>query len=134
VDQAWIIVADRENMERVAKHGVFGLNSKGPMGRVQPGDGVVAYVKGEMAFAGIGKVTEAYYMDDTPLFNGGLFPDRFGIELNLLPPEAGKDIYYFLDDLEFPSDKSRWSASLVSGIRRISPHDFELFRRQLARA
>jgi hypothetical protein len=131
MEQAWIVVASRENMARVAEQGVFGLNTRSVLQKVAPGDGVVAYIKGEKAFAGLGSVTEGYYMDDAPLFEGGLFPDRFGLKLELLPPEQWKDIWWFLDDLEFPSDKTRWSASLVGGIRRISLHDFELFRRGL---
>lgn len=131
MEQAWIIVANRENMARVALKGVFGLNTKSVLSKVQPGDNVVAYVKGEKMFAGLGEVTEGYYMDDEPLFDGGLFPDRFGLSLTLLPEAQWKDIWWFLDDLEFPSDKARWSASLVGGIRRISMKDFALFRSKL---
>jgi hypothetical protein len=134
MQQAWIIVANPENMARVAQHGVFGLNTRSVLQKVQPGDGVVGYVKGEKAFAGLGVVTEGYYMDDAPLFEGGLFPDRFGLKLELLPREQWKDIWWFLDDVTFCSDKARWSASLVGGIRRISVGDFEVFRRGLGGA
>lgn len=129
--QAWIIVANRENLERCARLGVFGLGQKSVLGRVRVGDRLVAYIRGEKVFAGLGKVTEPYYLDDSPLFEGGLYPDRIGIQLELFPPNQSKDIWYFLDNLRFPKDKTRWSASLVGGIRQIPREDCELFERVL---
>lgn len=130
--QAWIIVADRSNMEHVAKHGVFGLNQKSVLGRVRGGDKLVAYIRGEKVFAGLGEVTKGHYLDDDPIFDGGLFPERIGVHLTVLPPSESKDIWYFLDDLRFPSDKTRWSASLVGGIRRIPMEDYALFASKLS--
>lgn len=131
MDQAWIIVANPANMARVAKAGVFGLNQKSVLAKAMVGDGVVAYIKGDKMFAGLGRVVESYYMDDEPLFEGGLYPDRIGIELVLLPVDQRKDIFYFLDDLTYMSDKTRWAASLVAGIKRISPVDYAVFARHL---
>jgi len=129
--QAWIIVAGPDTIGICAEKGVFGLNGKGPLGRVRKGDRLVAYVRGDKVFAGVGVVTEPYYLDDEPVFLGGLYPDRIGIRIDLLPPEKRLDIWNFLDELTFPSDKVRWHASLVGGIRQIPMSDYEVFEEGL---
>ncbi len=130
-NQAWIIVASPESIEVCAKRGLFGLNGRGPLPRVRAGDRLVAYIRGDKVFAGVGVVTEPYFMDDEPVFPGGLYPDRIGIKLDLLPPERRLDIWNFLDELTFPSDKGRWHASLVGGIRQIPISDYEVFEEGL---
>lgn len=131
--QAWIIVADRSNMTRVANSGVFGLNTRGPLPRVKIGDFLVAYIRGEKAFSGLGRVTQEHFTDKNPIFDRGVFPERIGVKLDLLPATESKDIWWFLDDLKFPSDKARWSASLIGGIRQIPLEDYQLFAAQLDR-
>lgn len=133
MDQAFIIVANRDNMAKVAAKGVFGLNSRGVLGRAKPGDGLVAYIKGEKRVAGIGTVTEGHHLDDQPLFEGGLYADRIGVDLGLLPEDRWKDMWELIDEVEFPSDKFNWWASLAGGIRRISVMDFEVFKRHLVK-
>ena len=130
-DQAWIIVASPESVEVCAGRGLFGLNGKGPLPRVAVGDRLVAYIRGDKVFAGLGVVTEPYFMDDEPVFPGGLYPDRIGIKLDLLPPERRLDIWNFLDELTFPADKGRWQASLVGGIRQIPMSDYKVFEEGL---
>lgn len=76
-------------------------------------------MRGKKAFVGLGVITEGYHIDDTPLFEGGL-------KLELLPQDLWKDTWWFLDDVGFCSDKARWSASLVEGIR----WGGEMFRRE----
>jgi len=90
--QAWIIVAGPDSVKVCAKKGLFGLNGKGPLPRVKVGDRLVVYIRGDKVFAGVGVVTEPYFMDDEPVFPGGLYPDRIGITLDLLPPEKRLDI------------------------------------------
>jgi predicted RNA-binding protein len=131
--QAWIIVASRHNMGICADKGVFGLNSKGVMGRMQPGDRLVAYIKGEKTLSGLGTVTQAHYLDDEPLFEGGLFHERIGIELKLLPPEKGIDIWLLVDQLDFVVNKMNWQATLVSGIKQIPMSDFRKIEAALAK-
>ncbi len=122
---AWIIVADRANMERCAKHGVFGLNAKAMLEKMRPGERLVAYLRGEKVFGGLGSITEPYYLDDKPLFEGGLYPDRIGIKLELLPKERSLDVWSVIDELDFASNKVNWWASLVGGVRRIPVSDYE---------
>ncbi|MBO9539705.1 hypothetical protein J7643_03835 [bacterium] len=122
---AWIIVADRTNMERCAKHGVFGLNAKGVLLQMRPGDALVGYIRGEKVFGALGEVTKPYFLDDEPLFEGGLYPDRVGIELKVFPSGQGLDVWSLIDDLAFASNKVNWWASFAGGIRRIPMADFE---------
>ncbi len=121
---AWIIVADRQNMERCAEHGVFGLNAKGVLVKMAPGDPLIGYIRGEKVFGAIGKVTKPYFLDDEKLFEGGLYPDRVGIELEVFSEGKGVDVWSIIDDLDFASNKVNWWASLVGGVRRLPMSDY----------
>jgi hypothetical protein len=128
---AWIIVADRQNMLRCAKHGVFGLNAKGVLLKMAPGDLLVGYIRGEKVFGAIGKVTKPYFLDDERLFEGGLYPDRVGIELEVFPETNCVDVWSLIDELDFASNKVNWWASLVGGGRRIPLTDQAKIERAL---
>jgi len=129
--QAWIIVANRPNMERCAKLGVFGLTRQELLSKVAIGDHIVAYILREIVFSGIGKVTQEHYLDDIKLFEGGLYPERIGIELKLLPAAKSLNVWDVIGDLAFASNKIKWPASLAGGIRRIPLADFELIAKRL---
>ncbi|MDD3014369.1 MAG: EVE domain-containing protein [Candidatus Gastranaerophilales bacterium] len=128
---AWIIVANRENMSRVAMYGVFGLNRCYILPKVRVGDYLVAYIKKEVSFSGIGQVTKEYYLDDTPIFDGGLFPDRIGVSLQLLPAKNSINAWKVVDELEFSKGKMGWQGSLVGGIRKIPVEDFKIIQKNL---
>lgn len=121
-------------MERCAHLGVFGRGSKGPLGSVQVGDRIVAYIRGEKAIAGLGTVTEPYYLDNTEIFEGDLYPDRLGINLVLLEPAQSKPLETLLDKLTFYSNRDRWFAPLAGGIAQIPLNDYRVIEEQLQQA
>lgn len=123
---AWLMVATRDNLEKCKQHGVFGLNAKGQLGKVKAGDKLLAYVKGEKTIAGVGEITKEHFLDDLELFEGGLFPERIGIRLDVVPQEKALDVWEIVDRLAFPTDKFNWMGSLVGGFRRIPMADYEL--------
>lgn len=124
--QAWIIVANRENMEKVAKVGVFGNNHAALLPKMQVGDKVVAYIKKpEMAFSGIGEITQPYYIDDKSIFEGGLFHNRIGLNLKLLPENAATPMAKLVNDLEFSRGKKMWQGKIAGGVAQISMADFQ---------
>ncbi len=129
--QAWIIVADRSNMGRCAEFGVFGLNSGSQLPKMNVGDKIVAYIRKEVTFSGIGEVTKPYYVDNKSLFDGGLFPNRVGIKLRLLPEEDAINVWKLVDDLEFSKGKLHWQGALAGGMRKIPMTDFKKIESEL---
>lgn len=123
--QAWIIVADRTNMETCAKLGIYGLNHGSQLSKMKVGDKLVAYIRKETTFSGIGEVTKEYYLDNKPAFEGGLFPNRVGIKLNLLPESKAVSAWSLTDNLEFSKGKLHWQGALAGGMRRIPLADYE---------
>lgn len=124
---AWVISADRKSLEHCAKIGVFGLKSPGELKKVKAGDMLIAYVSKEKIFGGIGKVTKDYYPDDKEIFPWGLYPDRIGIDLHLVPPDKAVNIWDVIDELSFiPKEgQAYWAVYFRSGFREITSKDFE---------
>jgi predicted RNA-binding protein len=129
--QAWIIVADRTNMETCSKVGVYGLNSGSQLPKMKVGDKLVAYIRKETTFAGVGEVTKEYYLDNKPLFEGGLFPNRVGIKLELLPKDKSVNCWSLTDDLEFSKGKLQWQGALAGGMRRIPMSDYQAIEKAI---
>lgn len=129
--QAWIIVANRKNMEKCARERVYGLNHGSQLPKFKIGDKLIAYIKGETTFGGLGEVTKEYYLDDKPLFEGGLFPNRIGIKLDLYPESSSVNVWNVTDELDFSKGKLHWQAGLVSGLRRISLEDYKRIQSSL---
>lgn len=123
--QAWIIVADRKNMETCAKLGIYGLNHGSQLSKMQVGDKLIAYIRKETTFSGIGEVTKEYYLDNKAVFDGGLFPNRVGIKLDLLPTEKAVNAWSLTDNLEFSRGKLHWQGALAGGMRKIPFADYK---------
>ncbi|MBY0404661.1 MAG: hypothetical protein K2X66_12230 [Cyanobacteria bacterium] len=129
---AWIIVADRFNMERCAEHGVYGLNHGSQLPKMQVGDKLIAYIRKEITFSGVGVVTQGYYLDKSELFDGGIYPNRVGIQLTLLPESQAINCWSLTDDLEFSKGKLHWQGALAGGMRKISLADYDKIAAALA--
>jgi|GEM_PF-5267182 len=123
--QAWIIVADRTNMETCTKLGIYGLNHGSQLTKMKVGDKLVAYIRKETTFSGVGEVTKEYYLDNKQVFEGGLFPNRVGIKLNLLPKEKAINAWGMTDNLEFSNGKLNWQGALAGGMRKIPLSDYK---------
>ncbi len=58
----WLLALRREKMEFCIDVGVFGLNRKYVLGRVQTGDKVVCIVTKEYKIIALGEMTSEYYL------------------------------------------------------------------------
>jgi hypothetical protein len=129
--QNWIAVASAEHVRWGRKGGYMQVchGKRGPLARVQPGDGVVCYSPTEVfrgpgkmqAFTAIGRVKDgAPYAVD---MGGGFVPFRRDVgwfeaqERPILP---------LLDHLEFSAGKRNWGYQLRFGLFSISAADFEV--------
>lgn len=127
-DNAWIFIADKQSWIECAEVKSFGLE-KAP-GRVklaQVDDACVAYVRGESVFAGVGRITSAYYYDGTPIFEDGTYPHRVGIDVEL-DFDKTVDVRSLVDMLDFVTDKAHWSVFFRGGVARIPLSDFQTIK------
>lgn len=127
-NNAWIFIADRQSWIECAKIGSFGLEkAPGRLREAQPDDPVIAYVKGESVFSGIGKLTSAYYYDTEEVWEGGLYPHRIKISVNL-NFDSAVDVRSLIDKLDFITDKPHWSVFFRGGVVKIPYADFETIK------
>jgi EVE domain len=127
--QNWIAVASAEHVRWGRKGGYMQVchGKRGPLARVQPGDGVVYYSPTEVfrgpgklqAFTAIGRVKDsAPYAFD---MGGGFVPFRRDVDWF----EAQESpILPLLDQLEFSAGRRNWGYQLRFGLFSISARDF----------
>ncbi len=121
-------------MEACANIGVYGLNHGSQLSKMRVGDKLVAYIRKETTFSGIGEVTKEYYLDDKPAFEGGLFPNRVGIKLELFPQDNAINAWSLTDNLEFSQGKLQWQGALAGGMRKIPFADYKKIADALSQA
>ena len=127
----WIIALPREDMEHCIEIGTYGMNRKGPLGKVQVGDGVVCYVTRERKIIALGEVTEPYYLDDAKVFKkSGVFPDRIGFKARRFSPSREFDFIQIIDRLELITNIAYWSVYLRTGFVEISKKDWDFIQGQ----
>lgn len=122
-DNAWIFVTDRETWLECAEYGSYGIKrAPGLLSDARPDDPLVAYVKGETIFAGIGKLTSAYYHD-----TGSTYPHRVNLNVDL-DFGSGVDIRLLVEKLDFITDKLNWPVFLKRSAVKIPISDFDTIK------
>jgi hypothetical protein len=132
----WIAVASAEHVRRGRKEGFMQVchGKKGPLQRVQPGDGVVYYSPTELfrgpgklqAFTAIGRVRDGlpYAFD----MGGGFVPYRRDVDWF---EAEERTILPLLDKLEFSAGRRNWGYQFRFGLFTISAADFALIGRTM---
>lgn len=127
-DSAWIFIADKDSWLECARIGSFGLQTKpGRLKEARAHDPVVAYIKGESIFAGIGRMASEYYYDTEPVWPEGVYPHRVKIAMDLDFDNA-VDVRYLIDSLDFITDKTHWSVRFRGGVVKIPYADYETIK------
>jgi hypothetical protein len=131
----WMLVSSPENFERARALGFPLLAMKSrhrkKAERVTPGDRVVYYATGQMAFAGTFTVTEPFVESHEPLFlskkDGEDYPYRFAVQPEVVLP-AGRFVpaTALLPVLEFvkkwPTD--HWHLAFQGNVHTLGEADF----------
>lgn len=134
----WLLALPKEKMEFCIKVGVFGLNRKYVLGRVDKGDRVVCYATSAKQIVALGEVTEPYYIDDTvifkdqELFGDALFPDRINFKAERLNDNV--DFIPLIDQMSFIKNAWNWQVHFRSAITQISKEDWEKIQKQAAQS
>lgn len=125
----WLLALPTAKMEFCMNLGIFGLNRKYILGRVEQGDLIVCYATSAKQIVGLGEVTEPYYVDDTvvfknqELFGDALFPDRINFRADKLNEPI--DFIPLIDQMSFIKNVWNWQVHFRSGITQISKQDWE---------
>lgn len=132
-EYAWIFIADRDSWLDCVEHKSFGLETRPSRFKdAKPEDPCVAYVRGEVTFAGLGKVVKGYYYDDSKIWEEGLFPYRVEIDIKL-DFENSVDVRSLVNSLGFITDKSHWPVFFRGGVAKIPYSDFEIIKSAIER-
>jgi hypothetical protein len=125
---AWIFIADRDSWLDCAQSGSFGLKrAPGRVSDAQSGDPIIAYIKGEMTFAGIGILTSSYYYATQEELQAGLYPHRVKLEIKL-DFDNSVDVRSLIEQLDFITDKPYWPVFFKGGVAKIPHSDFEIIK------
>ena len=142
--QHWMIVSSPENLRKTREQGftVQGIKSRHRRRAetIRPGDRVLYYVTGRMAFAATATVTSAIYEDHTPLWRSARreedYPWRIHIRPDLVPEEAdwvpAKALAYRLEYVrKWPPEN--WTLAFQGHLHQLPQKDFALVEDEVAR-
>ena len=132
----WMLVSSPENFERGRAMGfpVLAMKSRHlkKAERVKPGDRVLFYATGQMAFAGTFTATGTFYESHDPLFQskkaGEDYPYRFPVEANVvLPPGSYVSAEELLPILDYVKKwpAAHWHLAFQGNVHVLSAEDFE---------
>lgn len=141
----WMLVSSPDNFERARALGFPLLAMKSrhirKAEKVQPGDRILYYATGVMAFAGSFTVTSTFYESHEPLFHskkdGEDYPYRFSVKADLtLPAARFVAVTSLLPDLtwvkKWPVD--HWHLAFQGNVHALSADDFATIERAIERA
>ena len=142
--QHWMIVTSPENLRKTREHGftVQGIKSRHRRRAeaIRPGDRILYYVTGRMAFAATVTVTSGMYEEHTPIWRTARrdedYPWRVHIRPDLVPDEAewvpAKALAYRLDYVrKWPPEN--WTLAFQGHLHQLPQKDFSLVDDELAR-
>ncbi|GAC1656208.1 MAG: hypothetical protein NVS9B1_11020 [Candidatus Dormibacteraceae bacterium] len=142
--QFWMIVSSPDNLKRTREHNfaIQGIKSrhKKRVESIQPGDRLIYYVSGRMAFAATATVTSGMYEDHTPIWRTDRrdedYPWRVHIRLDHLLEEAdwvlAKYIAYRLDYVKkWPPE--HWPLAFQGHLHQLPKVDFGMLEDEFLR-
>jgi len=141
----WMLVSSPENFERARATGFSMLAMKRrhmrKAERVQPGDRIVFYAVGQMAFAGTFTTTSTFFESHEPLFqskkDGEDYPYRFEVHPDtVLPSGQFVPAVTLLPTLEFVKKwpAEHWHLAFQGNVHTLSAQDFDTIERAIQRA
>ncbi|HVB96818.1 MAG TPA: EVE domain-containing protein [Chloroflexota bacterium] len=139
----WMLVSSPENFERARSLGFPMLAMKRrhirKAERVEPGDRVVYYATGQMAFAGTFTVTSPFFESHEPLFqskkDGEDYPYRFQVQPDhVLPAGDFVAAVALLPELQFVKKwpAANWHLAFQGNVHTLSNADFATIESAIA--
>ena len=127
----WLCVTNEENWRVVKERLIWGVSDryKNAMGRVEPGDVLIFYVKPKR-LGGAFKAASEPFTEKKPVFSSEgfpraeLFPHRVRLE-PLIVPEEPVPIADIIPELGFVKNKEKWTGHFRRAMREIPGEDAE---------
>ena len=142
--QYWMVVTSPDNFTRTREHAfsIQGIKSrhKNRVASMHPGDRLLYYVHGRMAFSATATITSPMYEDHTPIWRTDRreedYPWRVHIRLDQLLEEPewvlAKDIAYRLEYVKkWPPE--HWPLAFQGHIHQLPKADFSLLEDEILR-
>jgi len=142
--QYWMVVSSPDNFNRTREHGfsIQGIKTrhKNRVATMHPGDRVLYYITGRMAFAATVTVTSTMYEDHTPIWRTDRreedYPYRVHIRLDQLLEEPewvlAKHIAYRLEYVKkWPPE--HWTLAFQGHLHQLPRADFNLLEDEIVR-
>lgn len=130
----WLDLFTGTTWEEFKKHGAnvsgFRHRRRRLAKKIRPGDYLICYLTGIMRLVGVLEVKSECYEDDTPIWDDGVFPIRFKVELIYeLTPKTAVPILSLKDKLSLFQNlisPRAWSGFFRSSPGKFDPHDGEI--------
>ena len=131
----WMLVSSAANFETARARGFDLAGMKGRHGKkavdVRPGDKVVYYLTGVMAFGGTAEVEGEAYYDESPIWmgkDGELYPHRFPIRIEVAAPTdeyvpAAELVGAMAYAKRWP--EQHWRLAFQGNVHRLPEEDYE---------
>ena len=142
--QYWMIVSSPDNFTRTREHGfsIQGIKSrhKNRVATMHPGDRILYYVTGRMAFAATVTVTSTMYEDHTPIWRTARreedYPWRVRMRPDAVLEEAdwvpAKEVAYRLEYVrKWPPE--HWTLAFQGHLHQFAQKDFKLIEDEIRR-
>lgn len=128
----WLCITDDANWKSVKTERIWGVSDrhKDKIALTNEGDNFVFYVK-PMRIGGIFEVTSKPFREETPIFEGGIYPNRVEIKAILLSKRF-LEFRPLIAKLHFITRKKMWGGHLQGkAMKPIPKEDFELIKEKL---
>lgn len=142
--QFWMVVSTPDNLRRTREHGFsaqgFKSRHKTRVESMQPGDRLLYYVNGRMAFAASATVTSPMFEDHTPLWRTERrdedYPWRVRVKPDVVLEDAewvvARDIAFRMEYVKkWPPE--HWPLAFQGQLHQLPKVDFKLLEDELAR-
>jgi EVE domain-containing protein len=142
--QHWLLVSTPDNFRRTREHGfnLQGVKSihKRPVETMAPGDRLLYYVSGRMAFAASATVTGAVYEDHSPIWKADRreedYPWRVPVRPDVVVDDAdwipARHLAFRLDYVKRWPPES-WALAFQGQLHQLPKVDFKLLEDELKR-
>jgi len=121
-DKVWIVSVTKDNYDVCVKKGIIGMRFGGLARKVNVGDGIIFYIKGEMELRDLWRVRSEWVVQDEPLW-----PDevmlrtaiyKYRAEIEPLIRGAVK-VEELVNELSFIKLKNKWSIYFAGGLANL---------------
>jgi|MonGeyMetagenome_1017769.scaffolds.fasta_scaffold02369_2 predicted RNA-binding protein len=121
-DKVWIVSVTKDNYDVCVRKGIISMRFCSLARKVNVGDGIIFYIKGEMGLRNLWRVRSEWIVQDEPLwpdevmFRTAIY--KYRVEIEPLMRSAVK-VEELVNGLSFIKFKNKWSIYLAGGLANL---------------